>query len=382
MGLCASKPVEEVMAAARDAEFEKRIRQDNEESAAKIKLLLLGAGESGKSTIFKQMRLLYGKGYSEEERRQMIPVVFYNTITSIQAMVAACADLGFPVPPCEALDAVKALTDDATISPAVATHISELWLHPSVQRAYVERNKFQLNDSAKFFFDKVHDIAAPEYVPTVEDIVKTRVRTTGILEESYTVDGVDFVVYDVGGQRNERRKWIHAFDDVAAIIFVASLSEYDQTLYEDNLVNRLVEALNLFEEMCNSRWFDSKSIILFLNKRDLFQEKITHTDLRQPNPNPFTADKEPILFADYTGGCNYDAALRYIVGKFLARLNPPDAGGAGSGSYAARRGAGRPKKDVFWQVTCATDSNNVNTVFHAAKGIILKHNLITSGFMV
>ena len=71
--------------------------------------------------------------------------------------------------------------------------------------------------------------------------------------------------------------------------------------------------------------------------------------------------------ADYTGGCNYDAALRYIVGKFLARLNPPDGGGAGSGSYAARRGAGRPKKDVFWQVTCATDSNNVNTVFHAAK---------------
>ena len=101
------------------------------------------------------------------------------------------------------------------------------------------------------------EIADPEYVPTVEDIVKTRVRTTGILEESYTVDGVDFVVYDVGGQRNERRKWIHAFDDVsyprvfntgrdvalklfgvssrttrhcdsmqvAAIIFVASLSE-------------------------------------------------------------------------------------------------------------------------------------------------------------
>lgn len=53
-------------------------------------------------------------------------------------------------------------------------------------------------------------------MPSVEDIVKTRVRTTGILEESYTVDGVDFVVYDVGGQRNERRKWIHAFDDVSA----------------------------------------------------------------------------------------------------------------------------------------------------------------------
>ena len=114
------------------------------------------------------------------------------------------------------MDIVKALSDDATVTPAVATCIAELWQHPHVQRAYGERNKFQLNDSAKFFFDKVHDIARPDYLPTVEDIVKTRVRTTGILEESYKVDGVDFVVYDVGGQRNERRKWIHAFDDVRA----------------------------------------------------------------------------------------------------------------------------------------------------------------------
>lgn len=190
------------------------------------------------------MRLLYGKGYVEEERKQMIPVVYYNTITSIQAVVSACAELGervletasgrilggvrtaadlacrsapgYPVPPCESMDVVKALSDDATVTPAVATCIAELWQHPHVQRAYGERNKFQLNDSAKFFFDKVHDIARPDYLPTVEDIVKTRVRTTGILEESYKVDGVDFVVYDVGGQRNERRKWIHAFDDVRA----------------------------------------------------------------------------------------------------------------------------------------------------------------------
>ena len=44
-------------------------------------------------------------------------------------------------------------------------------------------------------------------------------------EEEYVIDGVPFVVYDVGGQRNERRKWIHCFNDVTAIIFVAALSE-------------------------------------------------------------------------------------------------------------------------------------------------------------
>lgn len=49
-----------------------------------------------------------------------------------------------------------------------------------------------------------------------------------------------FSVVDVGGQRSERRKWIHCFDDVKAIIFVVALSGYNQVLFEDNSVNRCV----------------------------------------------------------------------------------------------------------------------------------------------
>ena len=80
--------------------------------------------------------------------------------------------------------------------------------------------------------------------------------------------------FDVGGQRNERKKWIHCFENVTAVIFVAALSEYDQVLYEDETTNRMTEALNLFDEICNSRWFRETSMILFLNKRDLFQAKV------------------------------------------------------------------------------------------------------------
>jgi hypothetical protein len=60
-------------------------------------------------------------------------------------------------------------------------------------------------------------------------------------------------MYDVGGQRNERKKWIHCFDDVTAVIFVASLSEYDQVLYEDHTVNRMDEAVTLFADIANSK---------------------------------------------------------------------------------------------------------------------------------
>ncbi|CAN0403236.1 unnamed protein product, partial [Hapterophycus canaliculatus] len=81
-------------------------------------------------------------------------------------------------------------------------------------------------------------------------------------------------MYDVGGQRNERKKWIHCFDNVTAVIFVAALSEYDQCLFEDASTNRMIEAMDLFNEICNNRFFSESSMILFLNKKDLFAEKI------------------------------------------------------------------------------------------------------------
>lgn len=61
------------------------------------------------------------------------------------------------------------------------------------------------------------------------------------------IDGTIFEMYDVGGQRNERKKWIHCFDSVTAIIFVAALSEYDQVLFEDASTNRYVPFLSKVE---------------------------------------------------------------------------------------------------------------------------------------
>jgi len=48
-----------------------------------------------------------------------------------------------------------------------------------------------------------------------------------------------FSMVDVAGQRSERRKWIHCFSNVTAIIFLAALSEYDQVLFESENVVRL-----------------------------------------------------------------------------------------------------------------------------------------------
>jgi GTPase SAR1 family protein len=88
---------------------------------------------------------------------------------------------------------------------------------------------------------------------------------------------VKFQVVDVGGQRNERRKWIHSFEDVSAIIYMCAISEYDQKLFEDLETNRLTEAFTLFESVLRMQWFKKTTIILFLNKSDLFEQKY-HVD--------------------------------------------------------------------------------------------------------
>jgi len=95
-------------------------------------------------------------------------------------------------------------------------------------------------------------------------------------------------MFDVGGQRSERKKWIHCFEGVTAIIFCVALSGYDLVLAEDEEMNRMIESMKLFDSICNNKWFVETSIILFLNKKDLFEEKIAKSPLT-------------ICFPEYTG---------------------------------------------------------------------------------
>jgi len=159
-------------------------------------------------------------------------------------------------------------------------------------------------------------------------------------------------MFDVGGQRNERRKWIHCFDDANAVIFVVALSEYDQMLFEDNTVNRMVEAIALFDEISNSRWFTNTSMILFLNKKDLFEKKISRSSIKVAHED----------FLDYGGPeFDYEQGVEYFKTKFLQRNK-------------------NQNKQIFPHVTCATDPTNVEVVFNACKETILHSHLQGVGF--
>ncbi|VEL15148.1 unnamed protein product [Protopolystoma xenopodis] len=85
------------------------------------------------------------------------------------------------------------------------------------------------------------------------DILRCRVLTSGIFETRFCVDKVQFHMFDVGGQRDERRKWIQCFNDVTAIIFVTACSSYNMVLREDPSQNRLRESLELFKSIWSNR---------------------------------------------------------------------------------------------------------------------------------
>lgn len=65
---------------------------------------------------------------------------------------------------------------------------------------------------------------------------------------------------DVGGQKSERKKWMHCFQDVTAVIFCVALSEYDLKLYEDDTTWRMHDSLKLFKEICNNTWFKGRRL--------------------------------------------------------------------------------------------------------------------------
>jgi guanine nucleotide-binding protein subunit alpha len=186
------------------------------------------------------------------------------------------------------------------------------------------------------YFDAVDRIAQPDYLPTDQDVLRSRVKTTGITETTFIIGDLTYRMFDVGGQRSERKKWIHCFENVTTILFLVAISEYDQLLFEDETVNRMQEALTLFDSICNSRWFVKTSIILFLNKIDRFKEKLPVSPMKN-------------YFPDYEGGADYSAACDYILNRFVS-LNQAE------------------QKQIYTHFTCATDTTQIRFVMAAVNG--------------
>ncbi|XP_035524352.1 guanine nucleotide-binding protein subunit alpha-14-like [Morone saxatilis] len=342
-------PAQEVERLRIHREIERQLRRDKRDSHRELKLLLLGTGESGKSTFIKQMRIIHGSGYSEADRKGFTRLVFQNIVTAIQALIHAMRTLEIDyiddqnISHAENLIQVDA-DQVSTLEAWQADAIKRVWNDHGVQRCYDRRREFQLSDSAKYYLSDMDRIKAPSYIPTLQDILRVRVPTTGIIEYPFDLSKVIFRMVDVGGQRSERRKWIHCFENVTSIIFLAALSEYDQVLYESENDNRLKESLALFRTILSYSWFQESSTILFLNKTDLLEEKITQSHLAT-------------YFPDYSGPQrDAESARRFILQMYKEQH-------------------GERHKPLYTHFTCATDTENIRVVFKAVKDTLFVDNL-------
>jgi len=83
------------------------------------------------------------------------------------------------------------------------------------------------------FIDSIDRLFSDDYIPIDQDILRARLRTTGISETLFNTGDLTYRMFDVGGQRSERKKWIHVFDNVQAVLFMVAISGFDQALVED-----------------------------------------------------------------------------------------------------------------------------------------------------
>jgi len=248
-------------------------------------VLLLGAGDSGKSTIFKQLQHMYTKSFQRtEERMQFKAFIVDNVLTAIQILVKA-SFIYDPIVDANNRETARKITElEESILEKTDTQgweclpmdpmdLYTLWLDEGIQKTYEKRSMFHLDDNAPYFLSKMAELTRKNYVPSFEDILRSRKKTVGVADQIFEIRGKKLKVVDVGGQKNERRKWINFFANVDAVVYVSSLSEYDQLTYENNTTPRLIDSINVFKTFYETKDMSAVPVYLVLNKLDVMTEK-------------------------------------------------------------------------------------------------------------
>ncbi|KAJ3082187.1 guanine nucleotide binding protein, alpha subunit [Rhizoclosmatium globosum] len=442
MGNCGSS--ESAAAVVASNEIDKQLKLEQKNIQQNIKLLLLGPGETGKSTVLKQFKLIYGEGYTANEKLAFRTTILTNVMTCTLSLINAMDMLKIPygfdpttvtLPTTEEDDDddENALTEDdkvrddrgsaeevfeneneyepdqekkvsdrmalieseipklenpmakyaaklykraggrnrqtgtgpdaakvvkshdmsfgispgETLPDEIVNAVEVVWKDAGIQYCYSRANEFQLVDCCGYFLNRAKEVCNPEYNPTEQDILNTRQMTTTVSETRIMVEKKIFRIFDVGGQRGERKKWAPYFDDVDAIIYLVAISSYDQVCLEDSSTNRMVESMNLFDSICNHPLFKMTEMIVFMNKIDLFKEKLEKTPISQ-------------YFPTYQGPNTYESCSEYFASRFIA-LNL------------------FPEKSIYLHFTWATDTKQIKAVLAIVNHSILRGNLTKAG---
>ncbi|XP_072036099.1 guanine nucleotide-binding protein G(s) subunit alpha-like isoform X1 [Amphiura filiformis] len=369
-----------------------------------MRLLLTGAGESGKSTIVKQMKILHKGGYTDSERLKFVPIIRSNLRDAILTITGQMQTLHPPVELANedlkyALDYMldEASESDFTYSDKFYDRARDLWEDEGVQECYARAHEYQLIDSAAYFLDRIDEIRESDYKPPNQDILRSRVMTRGVLETKFEIhmqrSSVNFHLLDVGGQRDERKKWVQCFSDCTAVIFVTACSGYDTFLREDQSINRLEESLQLYEHLWANRFLKDRSFILFLNKQDILAEKVaggrSSIGTHFPAYNDYTPSDS---IGDVEPGCLCCFSMKARKAEHVRRESMFD--GINSSEFYKVKSFIKDmfqklsttdgindafKRRMYPHYTCAIDTEKIKRVFEDCKDMIVRLHLNNTG---
>jgi len=258
----------------------------------------------------------------------------------------------------------------------MADRIAKIWSSPGMKKTFECRRNQHVMDNTPHFLDKIEQLYVHgeddqsntihrkdmQYTPTWEDYLRIRDQTTGVLTynfaSQYHHKEWNFRLTDVGGQRSERKKWINVFHSVGVVIYVTSLNGYDQSLFEATTVKCYDESFDVFSELAKNRVFQHTDFIVFLNKLDLFEEKLKSV--------PFTTYDESF---EETSKHDKDKVLAYVRGKFEKLW------------FQENYEESQVQRGLFFQLTCSLDTTTMRTVIGQVNMALVTRAMRNSAMM-
>lgn len=221
------------------------------------------------------MRLIHKVPFSPSEIEHYRQLVFDNLTRGLRYLLDSMEDMDLKIseenlPHWNLIDGVRDIRDGEPFPISYHEPLKALWNDPNVQKAWARGNEAALPEkyvslllvdllqlmtrsSLLYFYSELERLFEPSYQPTEQDIIQCRARTIGITETTFMLREHEMLMVDVGGQKSERRKWIHCFQDVTSILFLVSLSGYDQCLVEDRDAVRSSSSISLMRADMNDR---------------------------------------------------------------------------------------------------------------------------------
>jgi len=307
-----------------------------------FKVMVVGVAGSGKSTFVKQMKILNG-GFSNDEIDDYKGLMMHNVLGGMQELIKQCARLDVALEE-KSLKHARALMAHSGFEDIkdeqFHKHILVLWADSSIQLVFKDRHRYQLSTVAHmdYLVANVERFSKPGFVPTNDDILYARQRTTGSNRTFIKQDKITWEMIDCGGQTGERKKWQTVIaEGLTAMIFFVGLDEYNMASAEDKTMTKMDVARQVFSEVVNSESTNGITKLLFLNKEDLFKQKM--------------ADKAQFaefqrVFPEYKGDNSPEMAAEFVSKKFQSEIED---------------------EHMHHHVICALDTNAMSVVFEAVK---------------